>query len=800
MALCATNHLLWGILLAILSQTCNKMIMISHILDIITPKIVTSTVTREYSSVPNKGLGKKHRPKPHKRKQVSSNISRNKQSTNISFIKSAPITFNIVLDRLCKPIGFKCEPAIKEVISFHDNMIKNHSVVEGTARYNAIRLYAILLLEGRNPDPLDRVAVGKKDRWPSGFNQLRPLFYRVRDHKCSIADRAIRSILYLNRLCEGNSVPDLSEIEKAFSVPSEFRERFQKYVDKHTDKASLELITKPSVRVLSNGPNGKPKWQTADVEAYALLNSELHEPFRKLCSATGNNDLYEYMKHIADGHSRVDRKRLRYITTVSDKGNKCRLVAISDYWTQVLLEPIMRDIQNYTKQRFNKVSYSDSHRTGFDNLKRFIRPGVKSYDVSSWTDAFPATLQLDFMTARYGNLIADAWYSLVVSCKWDLKNSKTPVKYARGQGMGTAGSFDIATVTDLFLLEMVYTEDYQMSISATTYNKVGDDLWCYDPDGIILETYTEMCGISINQSKTKSADIDNICGEFVSRSINYGRDVSRISANICRAVKKNPLDIPQLALHLEERGCKFTIPLREILNSCKVKEEHLRTYVRTFYVLCELYPREGLTLLKKSLKEEFTDLIAEDYLITAIKIGGIERLKDSFNSYQVKRLLDSIIDKQGRIFDAAVEFDSSDILSQRAQPETLWCSFEPLAEMTSKYIMAESFGAFNKLYAYPDFCNVEDVLSALENTDKAMTFKELGVISTSGEAWRPRATKLFNFVKNLVVLDDRDHRQDGNTHADVLSEGSHYFAIPLEYQIDDPIFNGTNRKVIGTIK
>jgi hypothetical protein len=559
----------------------------------------------------------------------TSNSKRNKQSTNTSFIKSAPVTFNIVLDRLCKPIGYECEPAIKEIISFHDNLIKNHSVVEGTARYNAIRLYAILLLEDRNPDPLDRVATGKKDRWPSAFNQLRPLFYRVRDHKCTIADRTIRSILYLNRLCNGNSVPDLKEIEKAFSVPFEFRDRFQKYLDLNVSRASLELITKPSTRVLSNGPNGKPKWQTADVEAYALLNSELHEPFKKLCSATGNNDLYEYMQNISASHDRVTRKRLRYITTVQDKGNKCRLVAISDYWTQVLLEPIMLDIQQYTQDRFKNVSYSNNHRKGFDNLKKFIRPGVKCYDVSSWTDAFPATLQLDFMTARFGSIISEAWYSLVVSCQWDLKNAKTKLKYQRGQGMGTNGSFDIATVTDLFLLEMSYTEDYKSNISVETYNKVGDDRWCYVPDDYVYNTYIEKCGIDINVSKTKEATERNLCGEFVSRSINYGHDVSRISANICRAVRKNPLDIPQLALHLEERECLIDIPLREILKHCKVKEKHLRTYVQTFYILCKLYPKEGLSLLMKSLYKEFPDIIYEDRLITIIKTFGIDSIKDS---------------------------------------------------------------------------------------------------------------------------------------------------------------------------
>lgn len=191
----------------------------------------------------------------------------------------------------------------------------------------------------------------------------------------------IRSILYLNRLCEGNGVGDFTEITKTFDVPSEFRKRYQSYINKNVTRCPCELITKPTTRVLSNGPNGKPKWQTADVEAYALMNSELHEPFKKLCFATGNKDLYEYMQTIASSHNRVERKRLRYITTVRDSGNKCRLVAISDYWTQVLLEPIMIDVERYTSTRFKKVSFSRNHAQGFENLKKFIRPGVNSYDV-----------------------------------------------------------------------------------------------------------------------------------------------------------------------------------------------------------------------------------------------------------------------------------------------------------------------------------------------------------------------------------------------------------------------------------
>jgi len=114
-----------------------------------------------------------------------------------------------------------------------------------------------------------------------------------------------------------------------------------------------------------------------------LLNSELRESFKILCNWTGNGQLYHYMENLAARHTRADKQRLRYITSIPDKGNKCRLVAISDYWTQILLEPIMEDVQNYTNSKFKGVSFNKDHKAGFEKLVSFLRPGVESYDVKS---------------------------------------------------------------------------------------------------------------------------------------------------------------------------------------------------------------------------------------------------------------------------------------------------------------------------------------------------------------------------------------------------------------------------------
>lgn len=96
---------------------------------------------------------------------LSSNIPRKKSKWNSQcLIPGYPYTLSALLNHLCKPLGYNIDEAIREVISVHNNMIKNHGVESGTARFNSIRLYAILLIEGRKPEPLPRVALGKRDR------------------------------------------------------------------------------------------------------------------------------------------------------------------------------------------------------------------------------------------------------------------------------------------------------------------------------------------------------------------------------------------------------------------------------------------------------------------------------------------------------------------------------------------------------------------------------------------------------------------------------------------------------------
>jgi hypothetical protein len=170
--------------------------------------------------------------KVQQRKSKKYNTLTKRAVSGGGLIFQAPITFILLLDEYLSSnsIEFEIRPAIDQVVTFHDNMIKNHGVSCGTTEYNKIRNYCIALMEGRNPDPLKFRAVSKFERWPSALSLLLPLYRLVKYSRNAIADRTIRSILYLNRLCDGNGNIEFSSIEKVFLIDEDFRNEFKDYL------------------------------------------------------------------------------------------------------------------------------------------------------------------------------------------------------------------------------------------------------------------------------------------------------------------------------------------------------------------------------------------------------------------------------------------------------------------------------------------------------------------------------------------------------------------------------------------
>jgi hypothetical protein len=359
--------------------------------------------------------------------------------------------------------------------------------------------------------------------------------------------------------------------------------------------------------------------------------------------------------------------------------------------------------------------------------------------------------------------------------------------------MGTAGSFDIATLTDLLVLSYVYERDYNIkNITPDLFEKVGDDLWCYDPHNYILNCYTKELGLEINLNKTKEATTNNLVGEYVSRNLNWGFDVSRISANICRAVKKNILELPELCRHLNERDVPFyCLPLRKILEASIKGEKSL--YIRTFMILTLLKPDvTELDLLRKSLERDYGHFIASDPIISMLKnnIGDRESLHRRFLVESISETLCDLEDQMKKIFKSQIPgYECSlDLIEDSIKANSFKyadiASDHSLAYTTSKFVLAKCYRLLNDIqslskkgkdtkqekspmvvksskYELPvqvviKITELESLFDSLSSILQAMTFQELGIISRDHTAkpYRPTTTKLFNFVSRLVFLPD----------------------------------------------
>jgi len=503
--------------------------------------------------------------------------------------------------------NFNVAKSIDEVKKFHNDMIISTGIEFGTKKYKATQQYCIQLLEGsKKIEPVDRLSTGKKDLWPNALGSLRPLWHQVRDKGPYrfVGDQVIRTLFSMQRTVEDYSEIDLSKIDYKANVDEAILKDFKAYALRKIEEFGFNHIEEggitdysitPPLSVTASGPNKVPKTDSAAYEASLLLSDkELSLPFKKLCQITKNEEFLEFVNHMSVKYQEINKRRLsspknenvlndkesvytsdkvdvsstqclRKITAVPDSGNKSRTVAIPDYFTQCLLTPFEAKIIRVIKALYPESSNIFDHSEGFNKLKKSIKPGTSCLDAISWTDTFSVKFQKILVTALFGREYSDNWSRLVVKCKWSVKGTNQYVSYRSGQGMGTKGSFAIASLAYLMLMEFLTQKHYPELVENKSkdkrfegiFNQIGDDSWNQDPKGLILKELTEKCGIPINLSKSKIATDENLVGEFVSRNLNYGNDVSRISASLCRNVGENIFYLSNLYIHLDERTQGF---------------------------------------------------------------------------------------------------------------------------------------------------------------------------------------------------------------------------------------------------
>jgi hypothetical protein len=590
----------------------------------------------------------------------------------------------IVVDERLKTINIK--NCIDEVISYHNNLVKHNRIPFCFTFFKEVTNFCIALLETPGNEHKNvitpRISTGVIDRWPTAFQSMRPMFFNVRDrteigHVC---DQIIRSILNVHRLCEDFKEISLESITKPGKpLNPTFKEDFRAFVKRRFSSnnivGSLKWNTTLNIDQSKNGPNGTLSFKSSDLEALKLLNTKRFSiPFRKICELTDNLSLYEYISKRSEEQlkkfkqtfesntnsskfmnfqeflkSKLEEIYLRKISGVPDTGHKSRTIAICDFWTQTILEPTERDLVQATLKLYPHSCDYYSHSKGFLKMFKRLKVGDVFYDCSNWTDRFPVELQEIVHCEMYGPNITKCWMDLVVKCPWFVQNSLQTVRYSTGQGMGTRGSFQIAQLTSCLLMDYIFVTYYKKENNGRYWAEVGDDMGCHDPDGHVLKLYKEL-DIPINLSKTKITTKENLCMEYVSRNVNFGHDVSRISVRSCEAVGENLLDLTSLVLHINERTKVFDfhllfkklIDLKTRLGNPRFKIKSWIILYKTLMVNDIIYPNEILSSMPISIKNALSDF---GHSSTELELFGNIKIDLEIQTLLKLHVLDNIVNK-----------------------------------------------------------------------------------------------------------------------------------------------------------
>lgn len=259
----------------------------------------------------------------------------------------------------------------------------------------------------------------------------------------------------------------------------------------------------------------------------------------------------------------------RYIgrlAKLNEARGKVRIIAICDYWTQLVLRPLHDSLFKLLSKIKQDGTFSQV--TPFEALMEKARlqgSKVNSFDLSAATDRLPIDLQCDILTLlgvdgqAWKDLLDRPWY-LVQRSKGVIV-SEEAINYSVGQPMGAYSSWGMLALTHHIIVQVAarrvgHTDWF------CDYALLGDDIVILGED--VSSAYLAIMrdlGVEINLLKSHRGYV----GEFAKHWIHphYG-DLSPIGAgNILVSVRNYKL-MPSVVLDAVQKD--FPYPLAIINN------------------------------------------------------------------------------------------------------------------------------------------------------------------------------------------------------------------------------------------
>jgi len=411
-----------------------------------------------------------------------------------------------VLKRLLQWVfpDIKCKVFFRPFISTLFKWQKDWGKVHTIKYYKQMRLHCTRYICG-HPLLTNTMSIGlTKDGWPKKLLFLKAYV----DSGLTDNLRFVLTILNFSRSWtlkgkEWESVkPNYKVIidppKGNYMIPSGF---INKFVKKFALKRDLPSFSKDNIYLSTKaGPEGP-----ATVTAY---NSLLHYSYEEMQSIFNITD-QEGVDFFCRSYKYAWEQDLKPLTKsngklsfVRDPEAKLRIIAISDYYTQLFLKPIhdiIFDILSKVFKECDRTFTQDPFHNWEENGHSFW-----SLDLSSATDRFPIDLQRRLLVRIFNEEFAHSWHYILSNRKFSTPEGDL-LSYSTGQPMGTYSSWAVFTLTHHLLVH--YCASLCGKENFNQYILLGDDIVIKDNDVALkyIKILTSM-GVEVSPNKTHVSD------------------------------------------------------------------------------------------------------------------------------------------------------------------------------------------------------------------------------------------------------------------------------------------------------
>lgn len=325
-----------------------------------------------------------------------------------------------------------------------------------------------------------------------------------------------------------NTITDPLKTKKEYIIPIGFIKRFVKdfnlYLERpYTSINDIFISTKA-------GPNGPSTLSAIKTLNYldnkqigwisSLMDKDLSLLFIKMCQFVGL--YYGIIEKLSWSKIPWSIKNLPCsgrLSIVHDPECKERIIAISDYWSQLVLKPINDGIF-----KLLKTLPCDRTYTQDPCINKTTDDHFWSLDLTAATDRFPISLQRRLLEIIYQDSnFANIWKNLLTDREYFTPDGN-PIKYMVGQPMGAYSSWATFTLTHHLVVQ--YCAYLNNIYPFNNYIILGDDIVIYDDK--VAKTYIKVIaklGVDLSLAKTH---VSKDTYEFAKRWIKGSKELSGV--------------------------------------------------------------------------------------------------------------------------------------------------------------------------------------------------------------------------------------------------------------------------------